>query len=137
VKGFRLEELEILELIEASSSSIADSQPLARELPKRFFEHGLVKRETDGAITLTQAGERLLFRDRCMIALQGKAEQVAPGVRQWLTNNGFVQLTQDGAIAAPTSRGQAWLNSLGEQPPLTVAATALSADCFARRRQHG
>jgi hypothetical protein len=108
------------------------------DLPQRLFAYNLVMRQPSGTAVLTRHGERTLFRQACLAALQaldtGEATDMATGVTKWLLASGFVK-DAAGATDAPsiTPRGKLWLASF-EADANAEQEAVLTASDFARRR---
>lgn len=106
------------------------------DLPKKLFAYHLVARLPCGTTVLTKDGERALFHQACLTALdavdRGEAAQMAAGVRKWLLSSGFVKAATAAAAPAITPRGKLWLASFDEDA--AAAAAAPTAADFARRR---
>ncbi len=108
------------------------------DVPQRLFAYNLVTRQPSGATVLTRHGERTLFRQACLAALQaldtGEGADMASGVRKWLLASGFVKQGADDAVAPSiTPRGKLWLASFEADASVEQGAVPTASD-FARRR---
>ncbi|MFC0133164.1 hypothetical protein [Massilia eurypsychrophila] len=109
------------------------------DLPQRLFAYNLVMRQPSGATVLTRHGERTLFRQACLAALQaldtGEATDMATGVTKWLLASGFIKEAA-GVAQAPsiTPRGKLWLASFEADDATAQEEAVLTASDFARRR---
>jgi hypothetical protein len=97
-----------------------------------------VTRQPSGATVLTRHGERTLFRQACLAALQaldaGEGADMATGVNKWLLTNGFVKEAAGAAMAPSiTPRGKLWLASFEADAGVAEQAVPSASD-FARRR---
>jgi hypothetical protein len=106
------------------------------DLPQRLFAFNLVVRHPCGTTVLTKSGERALFGQACIAALdaieRGEPAELVDDVRKWLLSSGFVHAGAGTATPAITKRGKLWLASLKEEAaPVSREFTA--AD-FALRR---
>jgi hypothetical protein len=116
VGGLEKDELRVLLLLESGAGVPEGLGEQGVNVSRRLFEFGLVRRGQVGALALTRAGERLLFRLSCASFLRGDGKPTGSGVRQWLEQNGFIKLSKDGkTLAEVTPRGQLWLASLDDK----------------------
>lgn len=106
------------------------------DLPQRLFAFNLVARHPCGITVLTKNGERALFGQACLAALdvigRGDNVELDEDVRKWLLVSGFIDTGAASACPAITTRGKLWLASFKEEA--AAVSPALTAADFAGRR---
>jgi hypothetical protein len=131
MRGLTNGELEVLKMLE-SGVAIQEGRGAGKTLvSKRLFEYGLLGRKASGELTLTAAGNKLLFRMHCAAALRARNVPGSPAMRAWLLDAGFVELGDDGGEVEVTARGLMWLDALDETSMLFGAGdggAALAGD---------
>lgn len=127
-----------LAVLEKMQNTTEADDAVFSNVPSNLFIYGLISRRPDGQITVTKAGQRLIFQRQCYVGLLAlkdySSHKLSDNVERWLSAAAFIR-SKHGEGSLVTRRGNIWLSSFQAQQVVDVLE--LSAEDFKRRRNGG